>query len=74
MVVAPMLSSCQEHQLSVLSAFPYFWVTVALSRNLPNDVKLIIFSYCRADSYKDYLNFRSPEEYSKGLWPSFRAM
>lgn len=73
MVVAPIYSTCQEHQLSVLSTFSYFWVSVAIHRNLPNDVKPIIFSYCRADSYGDYLNFRSSEEFSKGLWPSFRA-
>ena len=73
MVVEPIYSSSQKRQLAVLHSFSFFWVVVATPRGLPQDVKFKIFSFSRTDSYYDFLNFRSPEEFAKSLWPSFRA-
>ena len=72
LVVEPILAPSQRHQLDVLSGFAYFWVVVARGRwNLTDEMKADIFAWGRCDDYFSFLNFRTPEDYTKLIWPKF---
>lgn len=36
---------------------------------MPEVLKLLIYEYARHDEYSNFLNFRTPEDYTKGIWP-----
>ncbi|GMH84612.1 hypothetical protein TrVE_jg1482 [Triparma verrucosa] len=71
LVMDPIYAPTQQRQLEVLSGFAYFWIALGTKRwNMPEVLKAIIFSYARHDDYYNYLNFRTPEDYTKGIWPA----